>query len=43
VQMSQYDVLDFKVVFRGERDVFVCIALRVDHCRRARRLVTDEI
>ena len=43
VEMGKKDVLDLQPVFGGERYVLICIALRIDHGCRARRLVSYQI
>ena len=43
VKVCQGDVLNLEAVRIGEREVLVDVTLRVDHNRRVRRLVADEI
>jgi hypothetical protein len=43
VEMRQEDMGDAKAVPLGERDVLIHIPLRVDHRRRMRRFIADEI
>ena len=43
VQVRQEHVLDRQILLAGERDVPIDIALGIDHGRRTRLLVTDEV
>ena len=43
VEVRQEDVRDAQAVLRGEREVLIDVALRIDDGRECRLLVADEI
>jgi hypothetical protein len=43
MQMSEEDVLDLQAMLLGEHDVLLNIALRINHDRRSRPFITNDV